>query len=168
MRYSLPVAYILWAISGAGALGLHRFYLGKTGTGFLWLVSGGLFGFGSIYDVITLPRQVREANLKYEAGLALEAGLAGAGYGSVLGSSAGRMPHESTEKTILKIARRNSGSVTPGEVAIESNLSLDEAKRELDRLAGAGAAEIRVRASGVIVYFFPEFSTDDSGFVDLG
>ncbi|HEY9053278.1 MAG TPA: TM2 domain-containing protein, partial [Rectinemataceae bacterium] len=62
MRYSLPVAYILWAISGAGALGLHRFYLGKTGTGLLWLVSGGLFGIGSIYDVITLPRQVREAN----------------------------------------------------------------------------------------------------------
>ncbi|MCE5256500.1 MAG: TM2 domain-containing protein, partial [Spirochaetaceae bacterium] len=58
MRYSLPVAYVLWAVSGCGALGLHRFYLGKTGTGLIWLFTGGLAGFGAIYDLVTLPRQV--------------------------------------------------------------------------------------------------------------
>ena len=63
VRYNLTTAYFLWLISGFGALGFHRFYLGKTGTGLLWMFSGGLGGLGCLYDLITLPRQVREANL---------------------------------------------------------------------------------------------------------
>jgi hypothetical protein len=60
--YSLGIAYLLWLISGFGALGLHRFYLGKIGTGILWMCTGGLAGIGSLYDLFTLPFQVKEAN----------------------------------------------------------------------------------------------------------
>ena len=35
-----------------GELGIHRFYVGKVGTGLLYLFTGGLFGIGWILDII--------------------------------------------------------------------------------------------------------------------
>ena len=45
-----------------GVFGLHRFYLGKWLTGILWLLTGGLFLLGWLYDLWTLNGQVDEAN----------------------------------------------------------------------------------------------------------
>lgn len=35
-----------------GGLGAHRFYVGKVGTGILYLCTGGVFGIGWIMDII--------------------------------------------------------------------------------------------------------------------
>jgi TM2 domain-containing membrane protein YozV len=32
--------------------GAHRFYVGKTGTGLLWLFTLGFLGIGVVYDII--------------------------------------------------------------------------------------------------------------------
>jgi len=45
-----------------GVFGAHRFYQGKIGTGLLWLVTGGLLGFGWLYDLWTLNGQVSARN----------------------------------------------------------------------------------------------------------
>lgn len=37
-----------------GFLGIHRFYAGKTGTGILWLFTGGLIGIGAVVDFIMI------------------------------------------------------------------------------------------------------------------
>lgn len=54
------VAWILQTF--LGPFGIHRFYLGKIGTGILWLLTLGLFGVGYVYDFFTLNAQVDERN----------------------------------------------------------------------------------------------------------
>ncbi|MDR1446008.1 MAG: TM2 domain-containing protein, partial [Treponema sp.] len=105
--YSTGVAYLLWLLSGFGALGFHRFYLGKIPTGILWMCTGGLGMIGSIYDFFTLGGQVREANMRNVF------------YGDIPSARRNRWRNindgqfrvvnekESVERVILKLAKEN-------------------------------------------------------------
>ena len=37
-----------------GLLGIHRFYVGKIGSGLLWMFTGGLLGIGAIVDFFVI------------------------------------------------------------------------------------------------------------------
>ena len=45
-----------------GLFGIHRMYMGKWISGLIYLVSGGIFGLGYLYDFLTLNTQISELN----------------------------------------------------------------------------------------------------------
>lgn len=59
-RIDYNVAWLLLAF--LGLFGVHRFYMGKWVSGLIYLVSGGLFGIGWLYDLWTLNGQIDELN----------------------------------------------------------------------------------------------------------
>ncbi|WDQ19364.1 TM2 domain-containing protein [Rhodopirellula sp. P2] len=65
MRFTTgPVDYtIAWILlTFLGLFGIHRFYLEKWFTGVIYLLTGGLFGLGWLYDLWTLNEQVDQYN----------------------------------------------------------------------------------------------------------
>ncbi len=65
LRFSSgPVDYnVAWILlTFLGLLGVHRMYMGKWLTGILYLLTGGLFLVGYIYDYWTLNDQLSEIN----------------------------------------------------------------------------------------------------------
>lgn len=67
LRYAAgPLDYsVAWILlTFVGALGIHRFYMGKWGTGILYLLTLGLLGIGLIYDFWTLNSQISELNIR--------------------------------------------------------------------------------------------------------
>jgi TM2 domain-containing membrane protein YozV len=168
--YSKGLAYLLWLLSGFGALGFHRFYLGKPLSAILWMFTGGMMGIGSLYDLFTLGGQVDAANARQAF-----VNLGGMGAAPqpaqwrYVNDGSARIVREADnlDKVIFETARGNGGVVTPSQVVTRGNVTLDKARKRLEEMAAERHAEMRVRKSGVIVFTFPEFMDGDTDFEDL-
>ncbi|GAB3614272.1 hypothetical protein GCM10027415_26120 [Humibacter ginsengisoli] len=66
---STGTAYLLMLFTLVGVAGIQHFYIGKIGRGILWLITFGLFGFGTLVDVFTLPSQVKTINARRAVGI---------------------------------------------------------------------------------------------------
>ena len=158
--YSTKVAYLLWLGSFLGFSGLHRIYMGKIGTGIIWFLTWGLGGFGTLYDAVTMPQQIREARLKNRARWALEGNEFDEDdfpFGAGRALPAASSDTESPEHVILRVAKANHGLASAAEVALQGKFSTDEAREHLDQLVNKGICEVSVRKNGGVTYAFPDF-----------
>lgn len=58
--YDYTVSWIL--LTFLGLFGVHRMFMGKWISGLIYLISGGIFGIGYLYDFWTLNQQVSDLN----------------------------------------------------------------------------------------------------------
>ncbi len=164
---SLTLSYLLAALGFLGVSGVHRFYLGKPITGLLWFFTGGLFMIGTIYDLITMESQVREAN-RYALPPG-QAALPPAGYAPGYGAppypgygpaapdpdAELRDPSIDLELRMLKLARKHGGRLTTPIAAAELAVSMADADAKLSEIAASGHANVDVSDEGAVVYDFP-------------
>jgi len=59
------LAWIL--LTFLGAFGVHRFYMGKWVAGIIYLLTGGVFFLGVLYDFLNLNSQIDEINSAFES-----------------------------------------------------------------------------------------------------
>ena len=65
--YREGLGYALWCLAFVGLAGIHRIYLGRYGTGILYLLTFGLFGIGQFIDLFRMKSLVQEANIREAA-----------------------------------------------------------------------------------------------------
>ncbi len=61
-RKDTGLAYVLWIGGFFGLAGLHRIYMGRVGTGLLWLFTGGLCFVGQFIDLFVMRRLIQQSN----------------------------------------------------------------------------------------------------------
>ena len=66
-----------------------------------------------------------------------------------------KLSQKEKEKVILQLAKNNFGKITPIDVAMKSQLSIEESENILKEMASKGHAEVRVSDSGNLYYEFP-------------
>jgi TM2 domain-containing membrane protein YozV len=59
-HYDYTVAWVL--LTFLGLFGVHRMFQGKWISGVIYLLTGGLFGLGYLYDFWTLNEQISHLN----------------------------------------------------------------------------------------------------------
>jgi hypothetical protein len=153
--YSEGLGYALWCGWFTGLAGLHRIYLGKYGSGILWMLTFGLFGIGQIYDLFTMKRLVRDANIRegylphprWAAALAQQAQL----------TVKLPEPEKPLKHQLLDAAVELGGELSVTEGVAATGASFDDVENTLNELLETGYVDIDNRpGTGVIVYRFTE------------
>ena len=153
--YKDVLGYGLWCLCLAGIFGAHRIYMGKWGTGLLWLCTFGLLGIGQLVDLFRMKSLIRDANVR--KGYIPHPRLAGnANPGS--GSSPKALPrHADLRLVLLQAAEKNAGVLTVTQGVMASGKSFEDVEKCLRDMVDKGYVDVdNAPGSGVIVYCFPE------------
>ena len=75
---------------------------------------------------------------------------------------AGAVPGPSIEQRVLAAARHHRGHLTPISAAADGDLTVDQAREELERLAKENACLMDVSDDGLVTFRFPEFDRPET------
>ena len=153
--HSDGTAYAFWCLIFLGLGGAHRIYLGKYGTGILYLLTFGLFGVGQLIDIIRIPELVEEANRKKAAQLAaagVDAGLAAPGHGAALPGGRADL-----RKELVMAAAENDGTLSVTEAVAATGEDFARVEAVLKEMVRGGYVDVdNAPGTGVVIYRFTE------------
>lgn len=157
--YREGISYGLWCTCLLGLCGVHRIYLGKYGTGILYLLTFGLFGIGQFVDLIRMRRLVADANIR--EGYALHPRAAQ----QLLMQRESSAQQGSLKKSpkplrlrLLEAAMVRGGAISVTEGVAATGAGFEEVEETLRGLVQAGYVDVdNAPNSGVVIYRFTEF-----------
>lgn len=139
--------------------GIHRFYLGRPVTGFLYLITWGFFGVGTVIDLFRIPGMVDRENMRQlPPGRYAQALLAGPPQLTLPPPEAAK-DKLTPEQQILRLAGDHDGAVTVEMVAVKTGMSLQQSKKELERLRKEEFCTVDVSTAGAKLYVFDGLRT---------
>ena len=151
--YKDVLGYGLWCLCLAGVCGAHRIYMGKWGTGILWLLTFGLAGIGQLVDLFRMKALIRDSNVS--KGYLPHPRLA-----ARAGSAPAALPKGTDLRLVLlQAAEKKGGELTVTQGVMVSGKSFEEVETCLRGMVDQGYVDVdNAPGSGVIVYRFPELS----------
>jgi hypothetical protein len=154
--YREGVGYGLWCGWLFGFAGLQRFYVGKYFTGLMWLLTWGFFGIGQIYDLVSMKKLIRNANIRQgylpHPRWAAELNRLAQPGGQLLAE-----PDKPLKHQLLDAAMALKGELSVTEGVAATGASFEAVENTLNELLETGYVDIDNRPdSGVIVYRFTE------------
>lgn len=167
--YKTSVGYALWCLFFVGLGGVHRIYLGKYGTGILWLMTAGLFGIGQFVDLFRMNQLVRESNVRdgylphpryahlLSDGTPAPTRVEGNGTPPPADGEGGDRGREAVMRELLDAAEKHGGAISVTQGVAATGLSFREVEEVLTDMLASGYVDVDNHPeTGVVVYRFTE------------
>jgi TM2 domain-containing membrane protein YozV len=155
-RRETGTAYLLWCASLLGVCGLHRYYLGQTLVGTLYLLSFGFCGIGQLMDLFLIPGLVERSNRADAAHRLLTGPLATASLVMVDGDSENQvLPQGSPvpltlEQQILKRCEHEPASLA--HFILATGEPSGKIRAVVEEMAAQGLLRQTISDSGSVLY----------------